>query len=302
MSVRVRSFVLPTALVFLAPIALFAMRAIETPVTQPIAVPSVATIDSAPLGLRGDSPLLGAILPREAVDVSAREVATVVSVNVRLGEQVKKDDLLLSLDSRLAASDLAGAKAAARSQAIELKLAIATSKAATEREARVLALAKEGLASGEQVAEATRDRKLAGLRVEGARSALSEKAAQVSRLKHEREFKEVRAPFDGTVVARYVDPGATVTGTPPKPLVRIISRGGVFVRFAAPEERIAALHVGGRIRVKPRGTELVLTGTIERIAPEIDPATRAGFAEASIDDSPDTLVSGLAADVAPIIE
>jgi RND family efflux transporter MFP subunit len=297
--VRLRSFLLPTALVLLAPIALFAMRASDVP--TPAAEVSVASLSDSGVveaSTRQNEPaLLGVLLPREAVDVSAREVATVIAVNVRIGERVRKGDVLVSLDARLAASDLTSARAAAESQEVEVQLAAATSAAMIEHEARVLALAKEGLASVEQVAEAARDRKLTALRVEGARAALAEKSAQVVRLRHEKELKDVRAPFDGTVVARYVDPGATVTATPPKPLVRIIGADDVFVRFAVPEERLAALRVGERVRIRPRGTSAALLGTIERIAPEIDLGARIGFAEASIDDAADALVSGLAADV-----
>jgi RND family efflux transporter MFP subunit len=291
---------LPTALVLLAPIALFAMRGLESAPLQPVGGHSEPTVISSREEIKTSPPegtFLGAVLSREAVDVSVREAGTVVAVHVRMGDRVQKGDLLVSLDARLADSDLASAQAAASSQQIELQLAGATSSAAREHEARVLLLAKEGLASVEQTAEATRDRKLAALRVERARTALAEKAAQVVRLQQEKELKEVRAPFDGTVAARYVDPGVTVAATPPKPLVRIIGAEGLFVRFAVPEARLPALHLGGRVRIQPRGASTALAGTIERISPEIDPGTRIAFAEASIDESAATLVSGAAADV-----
>jgi RND family efflux transporter MFP subunit len=276
------------------------MRALERaspPAFEGRSAPAAISSHDEAKTIAPESSFLGAILSREAVDVSAREAGTVVAVHVRIGDRVKDGDLLVSLDARLADSDLASARAAANSQQIELQLAGASSSAAREHETRVLLLAKEGLASVEQSADATRDRKLAALRVERARTALAEKAAQVTRLQQERDLKEVRAPFDGTVAARYVDPGVTVTATPPKPLVRIIGAYGLFVRFAVPEERLAALRVGGRVRITPRGATTPLAGTVERIAPEIDPGTRLGFAEASIDESAEGLISGSAADV-----
>jgi multidrug efflux pump subunit AcrA (membrane-fusion protein) len=87
------------------------------------------------------------------------------------------------------------------------------------------------------------------------------------------------APFAGTVAARYADRGALIPkGTP---IVRLIAQGELRVRFALPEERATALAVGDRLRIAAAGLEL--HGTVEKVAPEIDAASRMVYAEATLD-------------------
>jgi multidrug efflux pump subunit AcrA (membrane-fusion protein) len=65
-------------------------------------------------------------------------------------------------------------------------------------------------------------------------------------------------------------------------VVRLISSSDLWVRFAAPEETAARLSVGLPVRVRVGGAEQVLSGVIEKVAPEVDAASRMIFAEARL--------------------
>jgi multidrug efflux pump subunit AcrA (membrane-fusion protein) len=65
------------------------------------------------------------------------------------------------------------------------------------------------------------------------------------------------------------------------PLVRLIASGTLRVRFAVPEERADSLTIGDPVRITVG--EQLLSGAVEKIAPEVDTASRMVFAEASIE-------------------
>jgi membrane fusion protein (multidrug efflux system) len=80
---------------------------------------------------------------------------------------------------------------------------------------------------------------------------------------------------------RYVDPGGIVgTNTP---IVRLISANDFIVRFAVPESQVAAVAIGARVRVVVRSQQRAwLHGIVDKVAPEIDAASRMLFLEAHL--------------------
>jgi multidrug efflux pump subunit AcrA (membrane-fusion protein) len=91
---------------------------------------------------------------------------------------------------------------------------------------------------------------------------------------------QLRAPFAGAISRRYVDAGATLELG--RPVVQLISDARL-VRFAVPEERSAALRLGGAVQVEFVDEGLKVRGAVTAIAPEIDAGTRLLFAEARLE-------------------
>jgi multidrug resistance efflux pump len=108
---------------------------------------------------------------------------------------------------------------------------------------------------------------------------------------------EIRAPFTGVVAVRYADPGAIVSQI--KPIVRLVSDDR-FLRFAVPEEQRSALRVGLPVHASFDSQRLAASGTVEKVAPEVDPASGTVFVEAALNGSEklkDQLPSGSVATV-----
>src|SRR5947209_5909002 len=77
----------------------------------------------------------------------------------------------------------------------------------------------------------------------------------------------IRAPFDGTVAARYLDAGAAVrSGTP---IISLIRPDDLWVRFAIPETKRARLIIGGLVHFQLEGSTVSVPGTLEYVAPSI---------------------------------
>lgn len=290
------------ALVLLPLGALLVAREVGRTQSQgsPIAAAGAQSTPSMESAAPGEEAILGVVVPRESADLAPPVGGRVISILVGLGDKVRAGDLIATLDSRLTEADLAAAQASARSQETELEIADAAREAAEDRERRVQALAAQGLASGADLARAVQDSEQSRLRSLASSSLVAQRHAQVRRLSSERKLLEVRAPFDGTVVARYVDPGAAVSLNPLLPIVRLVSTERLMIRMAVPEARIAHARLGSRIRATTERSEAVLTGKLERFAPEIEPATRTFVAEASIDQVKGSVMAGAIVQVAPV--
>jgi multidrug resistance efflux pump len=92
---------------------------------------------------------------------------------------------------------------------------------------------------------------------------------------------EVRAPADGTVARRYLEPGALAG--PGQPIVRLISGRSLIVRFAAPPEQARSLSAADPVRVEAGGASL--PATIEQVSPEVDPPSGMVIVVATLDSA-----------------
>jgi RND family efflux transporter MFP subunit len=223
---------------------------------------------------------LGVVLARASTNVAPRRDGRVVSVNVRLGEHVARGDLLAKLDVALASSEVEMATASQRAAQVALAKATTDRAGAEEQARRQSALHREGLASEQDLVASNQRLALSRLEVDAATAQLGEKTARLRQLKLARDEGEVRAPFDGVVAARYVDPGANVT--PAIPIVHLLGSSEAFVRFAAAPEHATRLVVGREVSVEPSAGTGVWRARIERIAPDVDAASRMVVIEAGL--------------------
>lgn len=235
---------------------------------------------------------LGVVLARSSADIAPRFQGRLKEVAVRLGDHVTAGSVIAVVDAPTLRSDLRVADAALNTASIELALMAVELSEAEERLTRSTALSVAALSSGEELATARYQRQRTATRVEAARAQLAERQAQVDRLRKDNEDTVVRAPFDGVVAARYVDPGATVSAS--TPIVRIISARDFILRFAVPEDQIAAVSIGIRVHAQIRDHEQILHGIVDKLAPEIDTASRMVFVEARVQaiESGGSTVSG----------
>lgn len=113
-----------------------------------------------------------------------------------------------------------------------------------------------------------------------------------------RSYQTLKAPFDGTVVARFADPGALVQAATTNqasslPVLQIVDnrklRVGVFVE----QRDVAAIKVGDEAEiVDASNPERRRKAEISRTAGTLDPRTRTLFVEIDLDNSDQFLVPG----------
>jgi len=278
-----------------------------------IAVRTRADADRPPVERRAPTParagageptaaseaFVGVIFARQQVDLASSAEARVETVPVQLGSRVARGDVIATLDADSVRRELAAGTAAARAASADLSAARVELAAAKEKAQR-LSRYPEGVPGEDIIAARTRERLLTS-QLAGERARVSGAGARVEQLRLLVENASIVAPFDGVIAARYVDPGALVG--PGKPIARLISADDLWVRFAITEERAGTVRERSCVRVALRSPELVVPGTVEMVAPQVDTALRMLVAEARL-AVPDAwrgkLQAGLAAEVSSV--
>lgn len=152
-----------------------------------------------------------------------------------------------------------------------------------------------------QVAGAQAEQQAALADVEVAKADVMVAQAKTSRLKTLSGYASVRAPFDGVVTMRGVDPGTFVRSAADgvtKPLVRVSKIDSIRVVLEIPENEVPFVRPGTivHVTVKALGAEPI-TAKVSRIAGALNPRTRTMRAEVDLDNKEGKLAPGMYAQV-----
>ena len=187
------------------------------------------------------------------------------------GAEVKAGEVIAELDRRELEAQVALAEAQARQAEVTL--------ADRERERRRL----EALFAEEVATEQARDAAVTAH--ESARAAEAQARAQLELAKVNLDETRIRAPMDGVVMERRADPGAMVG--PSVAIVRIAQMNPLRLMLAIPARLLPMLEEGQtRVAVSTDvWTDREVDGTLARVFPEADPATRTVRAEVHLDNA-----------------
>jgi RND family efflux transporter MFP subunit len=208
--------------------------------------PSV-TVETAPA-----RDYLGVLIIGQDVDVAPKVEGRVQSIAIKPGDRVRRGAVLAQMDVH-------AAKAA-------LRLAEASLADAKERLAR-----RSGMVAGVLSQE----------EISNAQVLVLERRSRVEDLRALIRDADVRAPFDGVVSARFLDPGAIAA--PTRPIARLVGGSEVRARFAVPEEQTGAVAAGMHARLRLKALDRSLAAVVTSVAPEVDSAARMTFAVAAVE-------------------
>ena len=159
----------------------------------------------------------GLVRPNQGAMLSSQNAGTVARVLVSNGQQVKKGDLLVELDSSVERASLAAAEAQ-----------LPSLRATYQRYASLIA---SGSVSRQEL--------------DSAKAAYDTQAANINSLKATIERRQIVAPFDGKAgivkvnVGQYVNVGTEI--------VRVEDRSSMKVDFAIAQNLLDRLHVGQKV-------------------------------------------------------
>ena len=113
-----------------------------------------------------------------------------------------------------------------------------------------------------------------------------------------RSYQTLKAPFDGTVVARFADPGAlmqaaTTNQASSLPVMQIADNRKLRVGIYVEQRDVSAIKVGDEVEVEDAANpDRRRKAKISRTAATLDPRTRTMFVEIDLDNSDQFLVPG----------
>lgn len=205
------------------------------------------------------------------VELSGIRVAEVL---VEVGDAVSKGDVLVQLDRRTLQAELRQHEAmVAQALANEVLARANGERARAMRERKLMAAGDiEQMIASERVAEA---------------AVLNARAAMAS-AKLRLEFASLRAPDDGLISARSVQPGQVVAAG--AELLRLIRQARLEWRAELPEADFLQLDLGARVDVvAPNGK---VEGRIRALSPGLDAISRTGIAYVDL-PAPGVLIAGM---------
>ena len=122
--------------------------------------------------------------------------------------------------------------------------------------------------------------------------------AQVQSLKEQMAYKNIIAPFAGTITARFADPGALVQNatnsqTSAQPVVTLSQLDKIRIYVYVSQNDAAFLRDGYPVTVTmTERPDLKIKATVTRIAGELDPKTRMMLAEIDLPNTQDPIIPG----------
>jgi len=249
-------------------------RPVTTVGPETIAVADSTVLQTGPV-------LSGSLTSAREAQVRAEIAGTVLETFVEPGQRVKRGTLLARIDDRAVRDSYISAKSSVRSAEQALQLA------------RRNAERSERLAQAGAVAE--REREASASAAANAEAALADARARLATAAKELAYTQVRAPIEGVVSERQATAGDVVqTGNA---LFTIVDPRSLELAGTVPAEAVAQLKPGAPVEFTVAGYPgRTFSGTLDRVNPTADPATRQVRVYATLPNADQGLVAGLFAE------
>jgi membrane fusion protein (multidrug efflux system) len=210
---------------------------------------------------------VGTILPNERIDVRTEMSGRVREIHFKEGARMKKGDLLVKIDDRELAAQLARAKS-------ELAIAHKENERQTE-------LYQQKVSSQREYDTATNN--------------LGVAQAEFDLISVQINKTDIRAPFDGVVGLRNVSEGEFIT--PTTLITTLLEDHPVKIDFTVPERFAGSIKKGDIVNFTVEGSSRDFNATVYALESIIDPETRSLGVRATSPNTDGALVPGAFAEV-----
>lgn len=246
----------------------------------------VATIELQELPAQLVLAVVGRVRSQAFVDIRSERPGAIAAMMYDEGDLVAAGVVLASVQSDEERAGLSVSRA--QLQALEAEVTLAQIKLN-----RTQTLADKGLLAPAALDEARASLETAKANRKAAQAAIAQAEARVG------EY-DVRAPMDGIILARLVDPGQVVGTT--DIIFQIGSRGAIEIEAEVDEFYADELKVGMPALLAPSGSRDVYDGTLDEIAPRIDPLTGGRIVRLKPSSDNDAFLPGRSVDVNIIVD
>jgi RND family efflux transporter MFP subunit len=245
--------------------------------------------------------VVGNLIGLQTVDVAPRTAGRLLSVNVQLGDSVRRGQVMAKVEDReiveqvrAAEASQEVAKATIRQREADLKVAELNFERSKNLFSRQL-LAKQALDDAES-------RYMASVaQLDLSKAQLSQNDARLQELQFNLNNTIITSPVEGFVGKRHVDPGAMVNTNTAIASVVEISRLKLVVNVVEKDLRMVNAGDVGIVEVDAYPGEK-FNGRIARVAPVLDPATRTASIEIEIPNGDHRLKPGMYARISLTVE
>lgn len=262
------------------------------PLPPPPPRPAAAAADEEAVEVRASRPrretvCVGELKARRTTKLGAQVSGRVAEVLVEEGAFVKEKQELVKLDA-------ATFELEAEVKEREMEAAIVARTDAELQFARLKALWEKPAGEEPSIPRKQYDDAKTRLDAAIANVRLAEAALKVSRQKLADAV--IRAPYDGVVTRRFVDPGQPVTSAPVTDLVEVRDVAELDLEYRLPQAMLARVDATTPVAWEVEGAAGA-EGTVGRILPDVDEATRTFRCRTAVKNADGKLRPGLLARV-----
>ena len=215
----------------------------------------------------------GTVHAAQTSSLASQVIGTIVEVRVREGDRIQRGQQLVAIDDaqpNAAFNRAAAAEGAAQQEVTatdsELTLTETTLK-------RYQILSEKGIVSPQEFDEKKAHQQSLHARRDLARAVLEQAKAEVTQARIFLEHTRIRAPFDGVVAERRLDPGAVASPGVAILTVEDLSRYRLEATVNENEIRYLRLGEQAPVLIDALGN-VAMKGRVAQIVPAADPASR----------------------------
>ncbi|GAB2775388.1 efflux RND transporter periplasmic adaptor subunit [Salinimicrobium soli] len=244
--------------------------------------PAVAVRVETPSG--ADEHFLTASGKIEAVNsanLSTRMMGYIQDIRVKVGDKVKKGELLISINN----SDLQAKRAQVNAGITEAEAAFNNAQKDYER---FKALYEEQSASQKEMDDQTARFEMAKARLEAAKQMKNEVESQFA-------YVNIRAPFSGNITNKFVEEGTMAN--PGQPLLAMESPGTFEVMARVPESEISRIEAGTEVDVIVKSIDQTIAGTVTEVSTSARNTGGQYLVKVALEDTDAKILSGMYASV-----
>lgn len=192
----------------------------------------------------------GKIEAVNSANLSTRMMGFIEDIHVKVGDKVKKGELLISINN----SDLQAKRAQVNAGITEAEAAFNNAKKDYER---FKALYEKQSASQKEMDDQTARFEMAKARLEAAQQMKNEVNSQFA-------YVNIRAPFSGVITNKFAEEGTMAN--PGQPLIAMESPGKFEVMARVPESEISRIKTGTGVDVIIKSINQTVKGTVTEVS------------------------------------
>ncbi|MFC1641203.1 efflux RND transporter periplasmic adaptor subunit [Myxococcota bacterium] len=166
----------------------------------------------------------GTLKGLDSVDVGAQTSGRVTQVLVDINDPVKAGQVIAEIDPAQLKSRVDQSRAQVQAADAALRLARATAKQTEAQASRTRELNRKGLASDQSLEAAAGDAERAAASIASSAAQSNLARAALRDAETALSYSSIRAPIDGIVLARLVEPGQTVAASLQSPVLFTVAR------------------------------------------------------------------------------
>ena len=245
--------------------------------------------------------VVGNLIGEQTVDIAPRTGGRLLDVNVKLGDRVRRGQVLAKVEDREIVEQVRQAEASQEVSKATIRQREADLKVAELNFERSKNLYQRQLLAKQSLDDAESRYMAAVAQFDLSKAQLTQNDARLQELRINLQNTQVVSPVDGFVGKRSVDPGAMVNTNTAIASVVDISKLRLVANVVEKDLRMVSAGDMAVVEVDAYPGEK-FNGKIARVSPVLDPATRTAAMEVEIPNSDYRLKPGMYARIALTVE